>query len=579
MTKPIPYVRKRDGVYQYERRVPLRIQKDPARYAAIFGSRPLFRRSLHTKSRGVGFAYEAAHAEFERLIAEPGRAVLQPVETLPTPTRIVTDNDLTAIVDRYRNLYAQPFEALHGLANVNDNAAAELDRLEYELELDAAAIASTLKSRQDNDSGPIIHPATEARWIVADRGFYAPEGSPQLGAIIAAVRTGMEQGYDRIGALGSGRATPTLPAVAVAHNDHSNLTLAEAVDRYLDVRQPPSKAVSETKLALKQFEECVGRKSLSAITRDDFHTFTVYLADHQVGGKTVGSVVRHLSEHTIRKRLRMLGAAITNAIDRGWLKGDNPASGIRVSRFVKVSDKAKMPEKRRLQVDELNKIFAHPWFTGCRSASDTHKSGNYRLTGCEYWAPVVAVYTGCRAAELGGLKISEVRLNHPMPHLIIRDNEYRRTKSKKTRRVPILDALLALGFGDYINRIASEGHDRLFPDWTAKKRYGGGDTEFPAWSNARIIRAFNRTVIPATLSDELAVGARREVTFHSLRGAFKAMLGTTNKLPVNVVHEVVGHAKSELDERYIGELTIEETYPVVRSCDYTDLFVPKAVDC
>lgn len=575
MTKPIPYVRKRDGVFQYERRVPLRIQNDPARYADAFGSRPLFRRSLRTKSRGVGFAYEAAHAEFERLIAEPGRAVVQPVETLPTPTRIVTDDDLAAIVDRYRILYAQLFEALHSLANVNDEAAAELDRLQYQQELDAETIASTLKSRQDDDSGSIIHPATEARWIVADRGFYAPEGSAQLGAIIAAVRTGMEQGYERIGALGSGRATPTLPVVTAADNGHSNLTLADAVDRYLDVRQPPSKAVSETKLALKQFEECVGRKSLRAITRDDFHTFTVYLADHKVGGKTAGSIVRHLSEHTIRKRLRMLGAAITNAIDRGWVKGPNPASDIKVSRFVKIADKAKMPEKRRLQVDELNAIFAHPWFIGCRSVTDTHTPGDYRLAGSEYWAPVVAAYTGCRVAELGGLKVSEVRLDHPFPHLIIRDNEYRRTKSKKTRCVPILDALMALGFGDYVESIVRGDHDRIFPDWTAQKRYGGGKGDFPAWSNARLIRAFNRTVIPASLGDRLPADARREVTFHSFRGSFKAMLGTTNKVPTNIVHEVVGHKKPELDERYIGEVTIEETYPEIKSCDYKGLIIPK----
>jgi hypothetical protein len=53
------------------------------------------------------------------------------------------------------------------------------------------------------------------------------------------------------------------------------------------------------------------------------------------------------------------------------------------------------------------------------------------------------------------------------------------------------------------------------------------------------------------------------------------MIGTTNNLPINVVHEVVGHAKSELDARYIGDVTIEETYPQVKGLRYKDLIIPK----
>lgn len=77
------------------------------------------------------------------------------------------------------------------------------------------------------------------------------------------------------------------------------------------------------------------------------------------------------------------------------------------------------------------------------------------------------------------------------------------------------------------------------------------------------------------LADKLAPDARREVTFHSLRGAFKAMIGTTNNIPMNVVHEVIGHAKNELDTRYIGEVTIEETYPLIGSLVYEGLILPK----
>lgn len=90
-----------------------------------------------------------------------------------------------------------------------------------------------------------------------------------------------------------------------------------------------------------------------------------------------------------------------------------------------------------------------------------------------------------------------------------------------------------------------------------------------------MIRAFNRTVIPDALGDQLPAEARREVTFHSLRGAFKAMLVTGNGVPLSMVNEVVGHASSDLDQRYIGEITIEETYPAIAGCNYNGLSLPQ----
>lgn len=515
------------------------------------------------------------HAEFERRVADPVQTpILSKQQSARRGARAVTNFDLEQVCERYRQITSQGYEKAMMLANVDQQAADELERIEYELGLDADAIRQTLKARSSSALDLIVHPADEARAIIADLGFNAPEGSKEMGALIAAVRMGMEQGYARIGALAAGEALPTLLSGKSSDLGERSLTLADAVERYISVRKLPPKAESETKLALRQFEEAVGRKALIATTRADFHAFAGYLANTKVGGKTAGSVERTLSIHSIGKRVRMLSAAIGHAHDQGWFTGDNPALGLRLEGHAKNVDKARMPDKRRLQVHELNAIFAQPWFTGCRSATDTHTPGNVMLDGVEYWAPVMAAYTGCRAAELGGLRVSEVRLDHSHPHIIVRDNEYRRTKSKRMRCVPLLDKLRDLGFDDYFERIAREGHDRLFPDWTARKPIGEAGTAYPAWSNAFIIRAFNRTVIPSALGDTLPANARQEVTFHSMRGSFKAMLANTCNVPPNVVNEVIGHAKSELDARYVGEVTIEETYPIVRACNYDGLIIP-----
>lgn len=209
MTATLPYIRDRCGTYQYERRVPLRIQNDPVLFQARFGGRPLFRRSLRTKHRleAVG-AYQAVDREFEGLIAPDlpvarPRTVLSPPTRMP-PARTLTDHDLNAIADRYAQLTAEPFEQLHRRADVSPDDAAELDRMYYELELQAPELTAAVRSRTVDAGAPTIQPVSEAAYVVAEHGFHAPLGSEQLGMITTAIRSGMERGYKRVDALMAG---------------------------------------------------------------------------------------------------------------------------------------------------------------------------------------------------------------------------------------------------------------------------------------------------------------------------------------------------------------------------------------
>jgi len=351
--------------------------------------------------------------------------------------------------------------------------------------------------------------------------------------------------------------------------------ISEACDRYLAQKKLPPRTEGEVRSSLRLFVDRVGDKTLDEVTRRDFQSFAEYLAAQVIGGKTAGSIVRPASRATVKKRIGLLRAVFNHAIAKDEFSGPNPAAGINVDTYVARPNRALMPKKRRFSVDEMNAIFRHPWFTGCASASQTHLRGAHRLNGSEYWVPVLAALTGCRASELGGLMLSEVRLGDARPHLVIRDNIYRRTKGGYARKVPLLDALLTLGFEAYIRRIEATGADRVFPDWTPPKGKESKRNDDKAWSNGKIIRAFNRTVIPSTLGDRLAQGARQEVTFHSFRGAFKAMLGNPEfKLHPNIINEVLGHSKTDMDAVYVGELPIEETYPAIRKCSYNGLMLP-----
>jgi len=69
-----------------------------------------------------------------------------------------------------------------------------------------------------------------------------------------------------------------------------------------------------------------------------------------------------------------------------------------------------MPEKRRFNDEELALVFPHPWFSRCQSVTNTFEPGTYRLSGLQFWVPVLALLTSCRAGELGGLMLTEIRL-------------------------------------------------------------------------------------------------------------------------------------------------------------------------
>lgn len=579
----VKYVRKRGNIFQYERRVPEKVKRESAHYAVHFGSKALFRRSLRTSDTlQMHAACVAVHLEFEGKLAAIAASSTSGVpvamdHATQAARRKVTQSDLDEIAERYRLLTVSPLEKAHIMADASTSHAEEYDRLIYNLELDAEKEETALAARGTGD-GTFDTPAEIAAWVVSNDGWDAPAGSQAFGAIAGAIRSGIRRGRDEAQALLTGKATPRLHTVS--KGDHAQpLTLGRAVSDYLVRMKLPVRTESEVKSSLHLFEGLIGNKRLDAITRRDFQNYAEHLAQQTIGGKTPGSITRPASRATVKKRIGLLRAVINHAIARDEFCGPNPASGINVDAYVARPNRSIMPQKRRFTVEEMNLIFQYPWFTGCVSASQIHKPGEYRLRGSEYWVPVMATFTGCRASELGGLMLSEVMLDGSFPHLVIRDNKYRRTKKGHARKVPLLDQFVEFGFASYVEGVRQTGADRLFPDWEPPAGKGTIRNDDKNWSNGRVIRSFNRTVVPATLGDRLSPDARREVTFHGFRGAFKALLGSAEyKLHPNLINEVAGHAKSEMDARYVGEISIEDTYPAIRACRYSGLIIPKLVE-
>ncbi len=515
---------------------------------------------------------EEAHNRFELLVASALGVAPLITQEQDDATRPVTPAVLTKITAFMRDTIVRPWEQRMTLAELGGVHAEELEDALQRRDFDAQEMGAILRDRKASDDPRLPDVEHSAAALIRQERLDAPPGSPVRAFVVRAVRDGLLAGHNDVDDILSGkrRALPNRPRIRTSTAPRLSDVVADYTGQLRAER-----TIREANGALASFVAIIGDMPLDELTRQDFIAFCRAEGARTVGGKASDSVARPISPETLKKKIGLLRAAINLAIQTDRVPGPNPAANIDATKFTKPVSAAVMPAKRGFDVHELTLILQHPWFTGCESQSKIHEAGSHRLSGAHYWAPVLAMHTGCRAGELGGLRIAEIRLDHQHPHIVIRDNVYRTTKGSYTRRVPILDVLLEHGFGDFVERQATAGHDRLFADWEPPA--GKVDANATAWSNGRIIRSFNRTVVRQQLGAILVSGARQEVTFHGFRGAFKTLLTRIEYgLNPNYIHEVVGHAKLGLDQRYIGEIPIADTYPAMHGCRYNGLQLPPA---
>lgn len=567
MARTIKHVVKRDEVYQYQRRVPKAVQDRPTQFDALFGGQKLFRRSLWTKDHLEALENAAA---VERDFKARVNQALDQLPAPASPTRPVTGEFLRKVQADIRYVTARPYRDMAIHREGSSEAADELERMLDELEWNAEHYRAVLE-RNQLTTDPRLDVVSIAEDVIRDNGVHAPAGSVERSAVLKAVRDGMREGYREGGEYATG-VRSVLPTVQGRRRPSSSPRISEVVGAY-DQTLTARRTKVELQGALRAFVTVVGDLPLDEIQRSHVSQFCQAEGAKQIGGKSPNSVARPMSSETLGKKVGLLRAAVFKATKRMTYEGSNPFAGIDPSSFTAKAPPSIMPRKRPFSVDELNEVFQHPWFLGCASATNIHQPGDHRLSGMHYWVPILAAFTGCRAGELGGLMVDEVKVGDRFPHLVIQSNQFRATKGAYDRKVPLLDQLLEIGFADFVNTARAEKRERLFDDWKAPA--GRPATDDPAWSNGAVIRSFNQTVIPNALGKSLRPGARRQVTFHSFRGAFKTLLTLQRYgIQTNYVHEVVGHEKFHLDARYIGEIPLEQTYPAVRGCRYDGLIIP-----
>jgi integrase len=409
-------------------------------------------------------------------------------------------------------------------------------------------------------------PRERAAEINASWGFALEEGSDEFAELVLAVKDGCVAGRRGIQDIFEGKSLPDEPTSTLINRFGSSKTKkrTKLFSELTAEHRRSGTFADSTRVKMKRahdfFIRVVGDKRIGDLTRDDVRSFLDVLSKEEVGAGS--GRARPITRETVQSYLTQISSSLTWAIDRGWMSDPNPAKGFKVGQWASSADPKE--RRRRFSVAELNRLFEHPWFAGCEEPNQPYRPGNFQLDDMRYWAPVMALYTGARAAELAGLRVADNHLDAAHPHLLLHPNEFRRIKSGEHRHVPILDALFTLGFREFVDRRRSTGAERLFPEWEKPKS--------GKWASAKWIKAFNRTVIPAVFPEAASKGHKSPLVFHSFRGAFKMLMLNGGKR--HLANAVIGHTQDDLDKSYIGLISPAETYAEFHALDFVGLKVP-----
>ena len=227
-----------------------------------------------------------------------------------------------------------------------------------------------------------------------------------------------------------------------------------------------------------------------------------------------GSKIRRLSANTIKDKV----GCVRRFFD--WAKSHdatvvNPVDAIKIERPKK---RNRVKPRSTWSIDELNRMFETPIYTGCRSPSRWKERGNFCMQDtAEYWVPLIGLFSGLRLGEIVQMHVADIREVSGVYYFAVTTDAADSSadedrKSVKTaaghRNVPIHQTLIDYGLLELIRRRRNAGLVRLFPEYQRSR-------DDDSWS-----KAFSKHFARFRKTFEV----RADVHFHSLRHNFEDAL-------------------------------------------------------
>lgn len=245
--------------------------------------------------------------------------------------------------------------------------------------------------------------------------------------------------------------------------------------------------------------------------------------------------------HSIDEIMRMKGEARSPSTIKNtlmnvghflkWMEGEGYLKDTSLHGVLTYHPKVKAREKlKRVALDDqdLSLFFA----------TDRYLQGEIRCAASDYWAPLIAIFTGCAAGEILQLEVGDIRKVNGIDVFDINDSGDKQLKVDGTldgegrpRIIPIHKQLKSLGFLDFVNTCSTIGLHRLFPD---EER----STQTNLFSNFSKRQGYYRKKhgIKPRNNKELR-------DFHSFRHTVKTRLSDVEKSE-GIIDDILGHTSS-----------------------------------
>ncbi|TAK25737.1 MAG: site-specific integrase [Myxococcaceae bacterium] len=230
---------------------------------------------------------------------------------------------------------------------------------------------------------------------------------------------------------------------------------------------------------------------------------------------------RTLSRQSVVHALNLLRKCLADAIDDDRLSGDNPARDVRVPKKHTTQD-----AWTYLTADEIQHLL---------STDAVPQAARQLFT--------VAIYTGLRQGELWGLCWTDVHLDGPQPHLVVRYSHKGPTKSGKIRHVPLLAPARA-ALRSWKDHCPKSVGGLVFPTVTGCRRRKSDEA---GWRDRHI------TKVVIEPGFKTLAGITRRVRFHDLRHtcASHLVMGTWGRAwRIEEVCALLGHSEIGVTQRY-----------------------------
>ncbi len=200
---------------------------------------------------------------------------------------------------------------------------------------------------------------------------------------------------------------------------------------------------------------------------------------------------------------------------------NNPFDGMRV-KLDRIRE-----EGREFTSEELAAIFCSPLFQGSKSLALPYNPGNFLIRTWNFWATMIAFYTGARVSEVAQLRVCDVKEKDSVWVLDFNEEDRRRLKNgPSARQVPLHPELHRLGLLELRETQIRRGLTSLLPNCPNPIR-GDPGKQLSRWMSEKFL--------PRVLGTK-----RPGLGFHSFRHGMATMLRDA-AVPEGTADKILGH--------------------------------------